>query len=114
FWNLSPKHTMYGQASELCAFKLMPLEAKYQKPIAANWSFKLVDIDRRIVSFTDESVGATSWKWDFGDGQTSTEQNPMHTYSDPGQFVVTLEIAGPTGTAKREKDWDVSFGDRSK
>jgi hypothetical protein len=114
FWNLSPKHTMYGQASELCAFKLMPLEAKYQKAIAADWSFKLVDIDRRIVSFKDESTGATSWKWDFGDGETSTEQNPMHTYSVPGQFVVTLEVSGPNGTAKREKDWDVSFEDRSK
>ncbi|MBD3285580.1 PKD domain-containing protein [candidate division WOR-3 bacterium] len=43
------------------------------------------------VSFTDESTGdPTSWSWDFGDGSTSTEQNPTHTFADTGSFDVTL------------------------
>lgn len=106
FWNLSPHHTMYGKAAELCPFRLMPLETS---PLAANWSFRILDRDRRTVAFRDESVGATSWKWDFGDGTASTEQHPVHRYATPGKFVVTLEATGPKGKARLQKVWDVSF-----
>lgn len=110
FWNLSPKHTMYGQASELCTFKLMPIEPKLQKTIDAKWSFKVVDLQRRIVAFQDESIGKiTSWSWDFGDNTKSTEANPIHTYEKPGNYVVTLSIEGPDGKAKLEKVWDVTL-----
>ncbi|HXT11033.1 MAG TPA: PKD domain-containing protein [Candidatus Angelobacter sp.] len=110
FWNLSRKHTMYGNASELCAFKLMPLEPRFRKPIEAQWSFKIVDMDRRLVAFKDLSEGKiTSWKWDFGDGETSTEQNPIHAYKQPGQqYVVTLWVEGPAGKSRRAKVWAVS------
>src|SRR5512135_2043679 len=33
-----------------------------------------------------------TWAWDFGDGATSTEQNPTHTYTDPGTYTVSLEV----------------------
>ncbi len=47
-----------------------------------------------IVSFTDESTGnPTSWLWDFGDGTTSTEQNPQHVYVDLGFYDVSLTVA---------------------
>lgn len=42
------------------------------------------------VSFSNLSIGASSWSWDFGDGTTSTEQNPYHTYNDPGTYTVSL------------------------
>lgn len=46
-----------------------------------------------VINFTDESVIIpTSWAWDFGDGNTSTEQNPTHTYSGIGIFIVHLSI----------------------
>jgi PKD domain len=110
FWNLSPKHTMYGNASELCAFKLMPLEAQFLKPIEAQWSFKVVDMDRRLVAFKDLSVGQiTSWQWDFGDGATSTEQYPEHAYAKPGDYVVVLDVTGPAGKSRRAKIWDVQL-----
>ena len=110
FWNLSPRHTMYGNASELCAFRLMPLEPPFLKAIEAQWTFKVVDMDRRLVAFKDLSVGRiTSWKWDFGDGATSTEQHPLHAYEKPGNYVVVLDISGPAGSSRRSKVWDVQL-----
>jgi PKD repeat protein len=51
------------------------------------------------VRFTDTSTGdASSWAWDFGDGGTSTEQNPVHTYVAEGGYTVTLAATGPGGT----------------
>lgn len=47
------------------------------------------------VNFTDNSSpAATSWFWDFGDGNTSTMQNPSHTYTAVGNYTVTF-IANP-------------------
>lgn len=109
FWNLSRHHTMYGQASELCLFKLMPLEPQFVKPIEAQWSFQVVDMDRRLVAFKDLSAGKiTSWHWDFGDGETSTEQNPLHTYQQPDHYVVVLDVTGSAGTSRRSKVWAVA------
>jgi PKD repeat protein len=42
------------------------------------------------VVFMDNSWPVNSWFWDFGDGYTSTLQNPLHTYSTPGNYNVTL------------------------
>ncbi len=109
FWNLSSKHTMYGQADELCLFRLMPLEPQFRKPIDAQWSFQVVDMSRRLVAFKDLSSGdLQSWHWDFGDGETSTNQNPIHTYKNPDHYVVVLDVAGPAGKARRAKVWDVA------
>ena len=70
----------------------------------------MIDLDRRLVAFKDESVGTiTSWKWDFGDGQTSAEPNPIHQYKEPGNLVVVLEVAGPDGASRRSKVWDVQL-----
>ncbi len=42
------------------------------------------------VTFTDSSINATSWHWDFGDGTSSTIQNPTHEYNSVGEYDVTL------------------------
>ena len=73
FWMLSPKRTSYGHASDLCAFRLMPLEPGLGPKLAAQWTWSVVDMDRRLVAFKDLSAGTiTAWKWDFGDGTTAT------------------------------------------
>lgn len=52
------------------------------------------------VSFTDTSAGnPTSWSWTFGDGGTSTSQNPSHTYSTPGSYTVRLTARNSTGSS---------------
>jgi uncharacterized delta-60 repeat protein len=51
-----------------------------------------------FVQFTDQSTGTvTDWFWDFGDGETSTEQNPSHVYDEAGDYNVSLTIDGPDG-----------------
>jgi len=111
FWNLSHKTTMLGNATDLCAFRLMPVEDGLRKPVGAEWSFTIVDLKRRVVAFRDESYGnITSWTWDFGDGTVSREQHPIHTYENPGlNYVVVLTVAGPDGTARMSKVWDVAM-----
>jgi PKD repeat protein len=50
------------------------------------------------VEFSDESVdGPLSWSWDFGDGSTSTEQSPTHSYLVPGLYLVSLTVANEGG-----------------
>ena len=52
------------------------------------------------VNFTDQSTGnPTSWSWDFGDGVTSSDQNPTHTYGLLGMYTVFL-------TATNDYGWD--------
>jgi len=51
------------------------------------------------VQFTDSSTGnPTTWNWNFGDGLSSTMQNPIHTYAGPGQFTVNLTVSNTAGT----------------
>ncbi len=51
-----------------------------------------------VVQFTDASTGATSWEWNFGDGNTSTEQNPEHTYAADGTYTVDLTATNAGGS----------------
>jgi PKD repeat protein len=51
------------------------------------------------VQFTDTSAGGpTGWSWTFGDGGTSTAQNPAHTYQSPGTYSVTLTVTNSVGS----------------
>ncbi|MGI9455976.1 MAG: CotH kinase family protein, partial [Aeoliella sp.] len=51
------------------------------------------------VQFTDQSDvdGASAWLWDFGDDNTSTDQNPSHTYTVTGFYDVSLTVTGTVG-----------------
>src|SRR5262245_15817792 len=56
------------------------------------------------VVFTDGSRGdVTSWAWDFGDGTSSLERNPVHTYASADTYSVTLTVAGPHGSDGRRR-----------
>ncbi len=51
-----------------------------------------------LVDFTDASTGGTSWAWTFGDGGTSTLQNPSHTYTANGTYLVCLTVTDNCGS----------------
>ncbi|HNW97665.1 MAG TPA: C1 family peptidase [Bacteroidales bacterium] len=56
------------------------------------------------VEFTDSSMFApTTWSWDFGDGTTSTLQNPHHTYSSNGTYTVKLTATNANGSTNKTK-----------
>ena len=51
------------------------------------------------VKFTDQSTeNPVKWNWDFGDGQTSIDQNPTHTYVSAGTYTVKLTVKNKTGS----------------
>jgi len=55
------------------------------------------------VAFTDASVGAASWSWEFGDGATSARQNPVHTYTAAGTYTVNLMVTNAAGSSSATK-----------
>ncbi|MCX7862409.1 MAG: PKD domain-containing protein [Bacteroidales bacterium] len=58
------------------------------------------------IQFTDLSVGDTvfNWQWDFGDGNTSIQQNPTHSYSSPGFYTVKLTASSSNATQTKTKN----------
>ena len=50
------------------------------------------------VWLSDESIGATDWSWQFGDGNSSAAQSPFHNYTQYGNFKVTQTVTGPNGS----------------
>ena len=59
------------------------------------------------VNFTDESTGnPTSWFWEFGDGGTSTQKDPLHEYEQEGSYTVILTVFNQTGEEDTETKAD--------
>jgi len=57
------------------------------------------------VQFTLEATGTfDTIEWDFGDGETSSDQNPAHIYKDPGNYTVKLTVSGTSGNSTKEKE----------
>lgn len=56
------------------------------------------------VQFTDLSTDTVNtWEWEFGDGSTSNQQNPLYTYTNPGKYTVKLTVSGPGGSDSMQK-----------
>ncbi|MFM9055115.1 MAG: M36 family metallopeptidase [Bacteroidota bacterium] len=56
------------------------------------------------IRFSDQSTGnPQQWQWDFGDGTTSSRQNPEHTYAQPGNYTVRLKAMNSLGSDSLEQ-----------
>lgn len=62
----------------------------------ARFKFK---IDGQTVTFTNYSLNADTYFWDFGDGNSSSETSPVHSYSQGGAYQVTLTVSNDRGDA---------------
>ncbi len=79
-----------------CPDTLQIKNAVYIKPPIAAFVIGGNCTDKYTKTFSDRSIGATSWYWSFGDGGTSTQQNPVHTYAGKGAYPVTLSVSNGT------------------
>jgi len=70
-----------------------------QLPVASFTTDKISGVMPLVVQFTDTSTGnPTVWMWDFGDGSSSSDRSPTHTYTTPGTYLVKLTITNQSGT----------------
>jgi PKD repeat protein len=67
-----------------------------------------VGINNEIV-FTNTSTGNNTYSWDFGDGASSTEVNPTHTYTTQGTYTVTLTATNDCGTDTKTEPFTVTL-----
>lgn len=97
-----------------------------QPPTAAFSASRQSGLAPLTVQFTNTTIGDyTSSQWHLGDGQSSTDMAPTHTYTQPGVYTVTLTVDGPVGShtttkgayitvrsspATNADGWDLDFG----
>jgi len=79
-----------------CADTAIKNRLIYLKPSVAKPKVNFDCANPSLISFNNKSIGADSWKWNFGDGTTSTEWNPVHQYAAPGQYSAYLETNNST------------------
>jgi gliding motility-associated-like protein len=81
---------------------LLPAAAFVQRPVPAFDMSTDKACEGTAVSFTDRSTsgsGITGWNWSFGDGTTSTQQNPSKTFTRFGTYTVSLQVTDQNGCA---------------
>ena len=104
-------YSRYFAGTGTAAFYKMPLAFLVVKsprpavtPVAAFNATPLSGTVPLAVTFNDQSTNTpTSWSWTFGDGSTSTEQNPVHEYTAAGNYTVALTAANTAGSDVEEK-----------
>lgn len=79
---------------------------KVDLPTSALIHYSVAD---KQVAFAALAHNADSYLWDFGDGQTSTEPNPVHVYEDGGYYKVTLSVTGGSGIASDERQLAIAL-----
>ena len=85
------------------------IEAEEFADVSVDFTYQSSSIHYVIgeeISFINKSIIGTNWEWQFGDGTTSTEKNPVHKYSVPATYKVKLIVDG--GTHEVEKSLMVS------
>jgi PKD repeat protein len=89
-----------GQTAALTksAYIVVNLAATVKKPVA-NFGVSVTSGKAPLtVKFTDKSINnPTSWKWNFGDGTSSTDKNPSHIYKKKGKYTVSLTVKNNAG-----------------
>lgn len=67
--------------------------------------YGLIDEPIQFTGSASNGIEPYSWNWDFGDGNTSDEQNPTHIYTYPDNFTVTLTVTDDSGNNSNDTTW---------
>jgi len=94
---------MIDQCGDLCT--LDPPAALFDFEIDGNTVF-FFDFSE----FASEGWNLVDWLWDFGDGNTSSEQNPIHTYEEDGVYTVSLVVTTDMGTESDPYTSEIQIG----
>lgn len=79
----------------------------YPQPVAGFTMDKSSAEAGEVITFTNTSTNATSYQWDFGDGATSTEENPTHLYTAADTYTIELTATGPGGNSTATKNIEI-------
>ena len=98
------KLTVSGPGGSNSITKTDYIQVNYFPPTADFTADVTSGVAPLTVNFTDMSLDSVNtWSWDFGDGNTSTEQHPQNVYTDPGMYTVSLTVTGPGGSDSHSK-----------
>lgn len=109
--------TVSNECGTVTAFDTVVVGTPPKPPLADFYAEPLSGCIPLTVTFTDLSTGdITSWLWEFGDGTSSTEQNPQHVYTVSGSYNIKLTVTGPAGSDAETKNqyltvWEPPVGD---
>lgn len=103
----NPTHTYYVPGNYIVKLTVYNLAGQtvhngiikvFQNPTAISNAYPTnVVNNEQVVVFYSYSYYADTWLWEFGDGQTSTEENPFHKYEAPGSYTVYLTVISKDG-----------------
>ncbi|HTO14229.1 MAG TPA: PKD domain-containing protein [Edaphocola sp.] len=115
FNGVNPPVQIFGTTGTHTAQLIMTLAGACNSPDTVMKSFNFDPIivsvgtlpplsacDQTEFSFTNNAVNATSFLWNFGDGGSSTDPNPTHTYTAPGVYTLTLTVTNPASCNKTD------------
>lgn len=93
-------YTIVGGLASGCGGSGTPPVSGPPPAPTASFAFATVSAADRAVSFADTRTGApTSWAWAFGDGATSAERHPTHSYAAAGPYAVSLAVGNAGGSS---------------
>lgn len=108
----NPKHTyteagifkvvLVGKGDGGSSSTIQEVEIIHPEPevyMSYDESYAIVDEE---ITFDNLCVNSISYSWDFGDGDTSTEESPKHTYTEEGEYTITLIATGEGGEVKEK------------
>ena len=110
--------TVYGRTGTSSADQMILVRPVLEENTMKSGVFQTEDSDKPVADFVlsarsgkkpltvscyDNSKGLIeSWNWDFGDGGSSDEVDPVYTYKTPGIYTVTLTVTGPEGVSSKK------------
>jgi len=99
------KLTVTGPAGIDSMIKVDYIQVDYFPPLADFTADLTTGVAPLTVNFSDLTLDTVNtWLWSFGDGNTSTEKDPLHEYQDAGLYTVSLTATGPGGTDMEVKN----------